>query len=159
MMMVSQKAYRKGRHKMQYAPMVDCVFLLLIFFLVAAQVRPTEANFDTNMPAGEGQADTMMDQKEPITVWVADIPGGLPIIRLGGENGSVVATFDALADRLRSMSGPSALVIIDGPPDVSIQTISMALDATVKAEIPSMTFSDPHKKMIRSGEIPLTPMR
>jgi len=155
MIMVSKKAYGKGRHKMQFAPMVDIVFLLLIFFLVAAQVRPTEADYDTNMPAGRGQADAKMEQKEVITIWVADVPGGRAMIRLGGESGSPVPSFDALEETLRSMKGENSLVVIDGPPDVTIQTIARVLDATVAADIPSMTFSDPEMKDIKSGRRPL----
>ena len=140
MMMVSRKAYSRDRHKMQFTPMVDCVFLLLIFFLVAAQVRPTEADYDTNMPVGRGQAKAKMDQKEVINVWVEDVQGGRPRIRLGG---SMVPSFAALADTLTTMRGDNSLVVVDGPPDVTIQTICMAMDAAVKADIPSMTFSDP----------------
>ena len=140
MMMVSRKAYSGNRHKMQFTPMVDCMFLLLIFFLVAAQVRPSEADYDTNMPAGRGQAPAQMEQKEVINIWVEDVEGGYPRIQLGG---SMVPTFQALADALSDMRGENSLVVVDGPPDVTIQTICMALDAARKADIPSMTFSDP----------------
>ena len=64
-------------------------------------------------------------------------------------------SFEALAETLRSMKGPNSLVVIDGPPDVSIQTIARALDATVKVGIPSMTFADPEIKKVRSGQTPL----
>ena len=151
MIIANKELYAKGRHKMQFAPMVDCVFLLLIFFLVASEIRPVEGDFDTKIPAGRGQADVnKMDEKVVIPVWVADTPNG-PDIRLGGEAAQVtVPNFAALADRLAAMRGDSSLVVIDGPPDVSMQTIAEALDATVKAKIPSMTFSDPEIKKLKA---------
>ena len=154
MIMARKSVYRKGRHKMQFAPMVDCVFLLLIFFLVACQVRPTEGDYNTNVP-GRGQADAKMEQKNIIRVWVADLSNGQTEIRMGPN---AVPSFSALVSELRRIRGDDSLVVIDGPPDVSIQTIADALDATVAADIPSMTFSDPIIRDVQSGRIPLRAM-
>ena len=157
MIAVSKKAYGRNRHKMQFTPMIDCVFLLLIFFLVATEVRPTEADYDTNMPAGRGQADRNMEEKNVITVWVADTPGGGATIRIGGENGRMVPTFDALVETLKAAGGANAvnaLVVIDGPPEVRMDTIAQALDATVAAGIQSMTFSDAEMKALKMGRTP-----
>ena len=153
MLAVSTKAYGKGRHKMQFTPMVDCVFLLLIFFLVATEVRPTEADYDTKMPAGRGKAPRQMQKKEVVTVWVADTPSG-PVIRLGSEQGGVVPSFSSLVDTLRNARGENTLVVIDGPPDVTIQTVARALDSAVSAGIPSVTFSDPEMKKFKAGGLP-----
>ncbi|GEM_PF-1044113 len=155
MKMLGKSVYGKGRHKMQFAPMVDCVFLLLIFFLVACQVRPTEGDFDTKVPAGRGQADVKMEQKNIINVWVADLGDEQVEIRVGQR---LILNFKALKLELESMGGKDSVVVIDGPPDVSIQTITDAMDAVVLAGIPSMTFMDPEMKAIQTGRIPLSPM-
>ena len=86
------------------------------------------------------------------TVWVADAPGRQTTIRLGGNS---VPSFDTLKETLRSMKGKNSLVVMEGPPDVTIQTIARVLDATVAADIPSMTFSDPEIEDIKSGRRPL----
>jgi len=140
-MLKIKNVYTKTRHVMNFVPFIDVVFMLLMYFFVAAEVRPMEADFVTNMPAGRGVAAVELKQKNPIPLWVADMPQG-PVVRMGGESGSVCASFGELVERLKKMKGPNSLVVIDGPRNVSIQTIALVMDAAVKAEIPSMTFAD-----------------
>jgi len=153
MMMLNRKACSGSRHKMQFVPMVDCVFLLLVFFLVAAQVRPIEADYDTNMPTdGPGPNVNNEEAKEPITVWVEDVQGGQPWIRLGDNT---LPSFEALAQALTDLRGENSLVVVDGPPQVTVQTIAMALDAARKADIPAMTVSAPRTNTTETGRVRL----
>jgi biopolymer transport protein ExbD len=151
-MLKIKNVYTRDRHKMNFVPFIDVVFMLLMYFFVAAEIRPTEADFVTNMPAGRGIAERKLEKKDVINLWVADTPSG-PIVRLGGENGQAY-TFKDLVWPLKKAAGPNSLVVIDGPTNVSIQTVSYALDAAVEAGIPSMTFSDPEIKKIKAGMIP-----
>ena len=52
------------------APMIDCVFLLLIFFLVAATIRKQHQEFPVELPAGETAVDKKAeDETLVITVF------------------------------------------------------------------------------------------
>ena len=152
-MLKIKNVYTKTRHVMNFVPFIDVVFMLLMYFFVAAEIRPEEGDFVTNMPAGRGVAEKKLEKKDVINIWVADTPGG-PVVRLGGENGTQYPSIEALVAPLRAAKGPNALVVIDGPPNVSIQTIAYVMDAAVKAEIPAMTFADREIRNIQKGLAP-----
>jgi biopolymer transport protein ExbD len=48
-------------------PMIDMLFLLLIFFLLTMQFRPAESYLPFQLP-GEGQAATQFGKAEPLTL-------------------------------------------------------------------------------------------
>lgn len=50
-------------------PMIDCVFQLLIFFIVCTQFAQPERFFDTNLPTDEGQLNKPIVPKEQLTVY------------------------------------------------------------------------------------------
>jgi biopolymer transport protein ExbD len=133
--------YGRGRHKMNFVPFIDCVFMLIMYFLVATDIRPTEADFVTNVP-GRHRGEAVHQDRDIIRVWVADGASG-PVVRLDGENGRLFPSFAELVGVLKRSAGPNTLMVIDGPADVSVQTVTLALDATVEAGIPAMTFMDP----------------
>ena len=151
-MLKIKNVYTKNRHVMNFVPFIDVVFMLLMYFFVAAQISPEEGDFETNMPAGQGIAERKLEQKNVINVWVADTPNG-PEVRLGGENGTAYPSFEAIVKPLATAAGPNSLVVIDGPPNVSIQTVALAMDAVVEAKIPSMTFADREKRDITRGKV------
>ena len=124
------------RHKIQYTAMVDCVFLLLIFFIAVARVRSLEGDFEaSNCPDGNGQM-------EPVRVWVADADEG-PMLRLGGSSGEALTDFPKLTERLSELAGPHVFVVIQGPPEVRLATVTGVLDATQKAGIANLRFDLP----------------
>ena len=135
---------------MNFVPFIDVVFMLLMYFFVAAEIRPEEGDFATNMPAGRGVAIAPLKKMNVISVWIADTPSG-PIMKLGGEGGTPVASFKELSGRLRTAKTDDSVVVFDGPPNVSIQTLAYAMDAVVQAEIPSMTFADRDIRNIKAG--------
>lgn len=51
---------------MQIAPMIDCVFLLLIYFLVTSSLRPEEADLGITLPGVLSQATTLEMPDEQI---------------------------------------------------------------------------------------------
>ena len=57
------------------APMIDLVFLLLIFFLVAAKYRPQEDFLPLQLPTAAAQARTIV-KPEPLVVHILTAEGG-----------------------------------------------------------------------------------
>ena len=138
------------------APMVDVVFQLLIFFLVASEIKPTEADFTTNLPAeGEGDRDNPEETPEPARL-VMDQRRGKLIVKLNAStivDGEVRLTdtvainrvFQVLEDRLRLSleSSENLLYIINGSPNLEVKYIAKALDAGIKAGVTKITFGKP----------------
>lgn len=61
--------------EMSFAPMIDVVFQLLIFFLVCAKIRQTEDHIRVYLPTDEGLQNTpaeKIDKPEPVYVLVRD---------------------------------------------------------------------------------------
>ncbi|HTL51838.1 MAG TPA: biopolymer transporter ExbD [Planctomycetota bacterium] len=62
--------------EMSFAPMIDCVFQLLIFFLVCSRMKQTEEHIKVYLPTDEGVMNTPWNQKidkpEPVYVLVQD---------------------------------------------------------------------------------------
>ncbi|HUW56342.1 MAG TPA: biopolymer transporter ExbD [Planctomycetota bacterium] len=142
--MVYKKHLGKDRYKLQMAPMVDVVFQLLIFFLVASEVRPTEADFKANLPAGSGPLDAKVTKKEVARVYLRnlDTQGNAVEVSLNGE---VLPgdPFKTLETRLRAARSDNMLLVIDGDPTVKLKFIAKALDSGVAAGAPQITFGKP----------------
>lgn len=97
--------------EIQMGPMIDCVFLLLLYFISAAQIRPVEKYLGLMMP-GSALRETKESLPQEMTLAIADsgqvfcnsLPAGnpddrdLPLVRtklkqaieLGGEKQPVV---------------------------------------------------------------------
>ena len=142
--MVYKKHLGKDRHKLEMAPLVDVVFQLLIFFLVASEVRPLEADFKANLPAGEGRHDAKVKKKEVARVYLRnlDVKGEVVEVSLNGEvlGGD---PFKTLENRLRAARSENMLLVIDGDPTVKLKFIAKALDSGVAAGAPQITFGKP----------------
>ena len=135
--------------RLQMAPMVDVVFQLLIFFLIASEVKPTEGDFTTNLPAGTGPLDRKVPAKEAFKVYLkkTDAQCTSVYVSINGEElGKAPDAFRLLETRLRNavkVAKENMLLVIDGDPDVKLQFIANSLDAAVEAEVPSITFGKP----------------
>ena len=61
---------RKSSFTLRMAPMIDMVFLLLIFFLVAAKWRPKENFLPLQLPTAHAQ-DTTLGRPEPLIIHIS----------------------------------------------------------------------------------------
>ena len=86
-------------------PMIDCVFLLLVFFLLTFKIVAPEGDFQVRMPRFAPLPDDSQPlDLPPITVrLLADGNGDLASIRFG--NRSLGTDFRALRMRVRKMMG------------------------------------------------------
>ena len=135
--MVYTKHLGKDRHKLEMAPLVDVVFQLLIFFLVATQVRPTEADFTSNLPASSGPADPNdKTKREQVNLYLQKVPGKEAVtIRWGDQLRLALGSREAHPENM--------LVIINGDPDVKFRFITQTLDAVMGAGVEQVTFAKP----------------
>jgi len=131
--------------KIQMAPMIDVVFQLLIFFLVASEVRPTEADFKTNIPGGIRQRTPKVEAKEAYRVYLRNLDPEGKAVEVSLNNEVLPGdAFKELEKRLRSVQEKQNMVlVIDGAPTVRVRFIANALDSAVAAEVPAIAFAKP----------------
>ena len=74
-----------GPHKIpiDMTPMIDCVFQLIIFFMLTLKIRADEGDFNINMPLGQAQAASVQMVNEIKVRLEANPDGSLRAIRLG----------------------------------------------------------------------------
>lgn len=72
-----------GTFALRMAPMIDMIFLLLIFFLVTADFRPQEDFLPFQLPSAAAAA-LPIGKVEPLAVYIADIDRGCQV-RIGDE--------------------------------------------------------------------------
>ena len=120
--------------ELELAPMIDVVFLLLIFFLVSWQFASFEQTVDISTPATEEAEPTGDVVGEIIVNVLAD---GRIVL-----NGSEV-TIEDLLERFRRISDafPNQAVILRGHADTGWQAIVDVLDPIKKAGIRNVAFS------------------
>ncbi len=120
--------------ELELAPMVDVVFLLLIFFIVTWQFARFERDMDISVPAAEETTD------EPRNV-------GEIIVNVR-EDGSIVlngleVSEEELLAKLKSISEayPDQAVILRGSSEANFQAIINVLDEIKKAGIWNVAFA------------------
>lgn len=119
---------------MQLAPMIDVVFLLLIFFIVSWNFARFEAEVDIAVPSAETAENT------------ARTPGEIIInVNKDGQikvNGQVM-TKEALQARLDKVSAifPNQPVILRGDKEVAFDHVMTVLDTCQKAGIWNVAFA------------------
>jgi biopolymer transport protein ExbD len=90
---------------MQMTPMIDIVFLLLIFFLFSFKIVAQEGDFNVRMPVA-GPVSTAIDTQLPLKVrLLADAEGNLSGIQLADRN---LPNFAALREQIIAIVGNEA---------------------------------------------------
>ncbi|MEM7677184.1 MAG: biopolymer transporter ExbD [Myxococcota bacterium] len=120
--------------ELELAPMIDVVFLLLIFFIVTWQFARFERDMDISVPAA-AEAENKERQAGEIIVNVRD-DGGIVL------NGRDVSESELL-DKLQAISGayPDQAVILRGASEANFQAIINVLDQIKKAGIWNVAFA------------------
>ncbi len=120
--------------ELELAPMIDVVFLLLIFFIVTWQFARFERDMDISVPAAE-EAENTDRQAGEIIVNVRD--DGTIVL-----NGRDVSQ-EELLSKLQAISEayPDQAVILRGASDANFQAIINVLDQIKKAGIWNVAFA------------------
>ena len=130
----------EGDFGFQIAPMVDVVFVLMLFFMASAgsQIVPKEIRI--NLPAGQSSTSTstaipiIIDIGPDGTVSMNDETYGLP-------NDKNLLKLKAWLTNARETFGDKDPVIVRPNPDTKHERIIDVLNAAAKAEIKNLTFS------------------
>jgi len=108
--------------------MIDVVFLLLIFFMVAAKFSETQGQIGIKLPGAAGmQAMVAAPDQRNVNV------GRDGQVQLDGQ----AINLPELTNRLRSMHAqyPGLVVGVNGDPDASYQTVMSAMVAVQSAGV------------------------
>ena len=136
-----------GRHdedKMQLrmTPMIDVVFLLLIFFMCVSKWKLAEGNLAAELPSEGAQSTVKVPlDLEKIIIKLKRSDDGV-YIKL--NNDRLCPTFQALYQQLKALRQIEDLpVIIDADRDVLFRDAILALNTSVKADLSNVSFAAP----------------
>ena len=118
-------------------PMIDVVFLLLIFFLLAANFRSKEGFLPAELPRQVTRAEQM--EQAPLELWLESQPDGSCEIQIGMEERLVIAAsesseqgaFGLLRQRLEKVLAAQGRSVRD--PVKFMPSASTSWDHVVKA--------------------------
>ena len=123
----------------QIAPMVDVVFVLMLFFMACAGSQVVESQLNINLPAGQGSGQP---GKTPIIIDISS--DGLVSINnqsYGQPNDkNLTALYDWLKNTIETF-GSEDPVIIRPSPDAKHERIIQVLNAADKAQVKNLSFS------------------
>jgi len=125
-------------------PMIDIVFLLLIFFVVSASGQVREMLLPADLPSG--QVDSELAEPDPISmtveVWLklSTIENGTTVVDM---NGTTYQNLDQLKGQLRLLAevGPDNPVILDIAQSVPLGDVVDIYDTAQSAGFDSISFS------------------
>src|SRR5215213_887182 len=121
----------------QIAPMVDVVFVLMLFFMACAGSQVIESRLNINLPAGAGES-----KKTPIIIDISS--DGLVSInnQAYGEpkDRNLLALYDWLKNTIDTF-GSEDPVIIRPSPDAKHERVINVLNTAAKAGVKNLSFS------------------
>ncbi|MFP3937693.1 MAG: ExbD/TolR family protein [Phycisphaerae bacterium] len=109
------------------APLIDCVFILLIFFLVTSMMQKPHKDLGIVLPEAASAEEATADYDTVIVELTAPRPpDGRPVIVMDGEE----VTQTVLHQRLRRMAleNPNRKVRLDADREASVYDISRIMD-------------------------------
>lgn len=130
--------------EMQMGPMIDMVFLLLVFFLVNARPIPQEGEIPLSLPGTVSQEQPVEIPEELRIVIAANGQVFLNDLALDGMNTREMPTLQATLSRLCEAAAANQsrpLVTLDAADTTTHQRIVDVLNTCTKAQITSVTFT------------------
>ena len=122
--------------QLQMTPMIDVVFLLLIFFIVTSSFVEYEGKLQTNLPRNVNVQNAAQDLEQPPEVLIEISADG--VISVGNQV-KTPAQLAALLISLRKLY-PDQPVVIRGDPQTFHRYVVDVLDACYKAKITNISF-------------------
>ncbi len=120
--------------RMNLDPMIDCVFLLIIFFLVTTSFIKLEQDLTINLPVQSKQLKTKTPPPRPIVVKVKYLPGGKAYYHLENERMSMSSLRIRLS-RARVRSKDQTAVVIRGDRRVKWEHVAAVMSCCAQAGI------------------------
>lgn len=116
-------------------PMIDCVFLLLIFFMVGTQFIDRERQTDIKLPTAS-VASPLTSGPDDIVVNIV----GPELVKVGGETFSLEELEERLKEAKRNFADQGVLVRGSGPDPY--QLVMDVLDACKRADISKVSLAN-----------------
>jgi biopolymer transport protein ExbD len=130
--------------KMDMTPMIDCVFLLLVFFMVGTTLHKQEADISFQLPGQADQSEPVQIPDEQIieiygdgTIMLNDLKYDSPTDSNLPELVETLKRFKATADANKIES----MITIAPTGDVKQQRVVDVLNACAEAKIKNVTFA------------------
>ena len=125
-------------------PMMDILFMLLIFFLCFGLALAPEGALPAKLPASHGQAAGTVPLT-PIEIYLVPVSGGVQVQMR--PHGGQVASMADLYDRMRTLSesrdfGVDAPVILMPGADLPISVVADAYNAAFQAGFKEIVFGE-----------------
>jgi len=133
--------------KLNITPMIDCVFLLVTFFMVTMKFPKTEALLPAYLPreeaASAGRTDKKRENKVAITLQMSR--GVLEVYFNGALMGTRTRGTDNLDNALFALSreAPDSRVILDARRDVPFKYIIQVMDLCALRHFTDISFATP----------------
>jgi len=120
------------------APMIDIVFLLLIFFMCTSSFNENEGQLPAQMPQTSLQARRLIEDFDPVRIVLQTTPAGIEV-QCDGQH---CAGFDALLAKLEARRTiADTPVIIEGRKGVPFGPMVAAMDMCYRANFRRVAFS------------------
>jgi len=131
------------------APMIDIVFLLLIFFMCTSSFKAPEQEIASGLPIAKVSTKVTADDFEPILIAVGTLDtGGIRIT----VNGFTCSNYSQLEKRLRQLREiHDSPVTIDSIGQVSWDTMIKTFDAGKRADFSRVAFAATTKIRLAGG--------
>ncbi|MEW6359727.1 MAG: biopolymer transporter ExbD [Planctomycetota bacterium] len=141
-MNLARQGTEDERIELQMTSMIDCVFLLLIFFVMTMKFPKVEGRLPAHLPRQGRATSTKKEKTEEIVIGL-EYPNKQLVILVNGAN--IGERIDALRTKLFLLRRqiPEAKVTIDGAPDVPYDYIVKALNACAKFGFKKVQFAEP----------------
>ena len=126
----------RGRGGFNMTPMIDVVFLLIIFFLVASHLSDQDTQLEIELPTAESGSVTLEAVKRRITI---NVPQSGRVLLAGR-----IIAIDDLEEKFRLLkeeANSDLEIRIRGSRSVDYATVDPILNACAKAEIWNVSFA------------------
>lgn len=137
--------------EMQMGPMIDMVFLLLVFFMVTAKPIKQESDINIGLPGTVAQDEALDIPDEQRILIRTDGQVLLNELPMDSPQDEVLPTLISTLKRFKQTADANkseALVTIDAEDGSTHQRIVTVLNACAMAEITGVTFADSSEEEI-----------
>ncbi len=124
----------------QLAPMVDIVFTLLSFFIMATQLKLDEVDLGMgyrHQAAGLAQASVDLPTSIPVQLRRTPAGVGISVGRAQLKDND----FDGLRNKLAEINMPQLEVIVAGDPTLTVEQVARGLDAVLASPMKRLSLA------------------
>lgn len=136
MRLSARRVSRESRLELAMTPMIDVVFLLLIFFMTTTAYTRPEKNLPSAIKVRERSASSSASDLEPAIVEVARGGAGV-VFRIGGRD---IATQEELTSILRQFPNKLDGAFVRVHDDVPFRSAAAAIQACKSADFAAVSY-------------------